>query len=79
MKQEKDEFERNRPTDEGRRNDPNVRDESAIQPGVQTNSSGPNDEANNHLTKTATDSFDANTEFGKNADPTFDEIEDENK
>ena len=79
MKEDNDQLERNRPAEEGRRNDPNVRDESAIQPGVQTASSGPNDEANNRLTETASDSFDPNSEFGKNADPAFDEVDKEDE
>ena len=72
----KDEFQRNTPSGEGTRNDPNIRDESAPQPGVQTLSSSNNDDANQHLTKTASDGFSGDTEFGKNADPKFDEIGD---
>lgn len=77
MKADKDLFDRNRPADKGRDNDPNVRDESAVRPGVQTASSGPNDEANESLTKTASDNFDTDTGFGKGADPTFDEVDNE--
>jgi hypothetical protein len=69
---------RNVPADEGRRNDPHVRDESAAQPGVNTMSSAPNDEANEELTKTASENFD--TEGRSNTgkpDPKFDEIDNE--
>lgn len=48
---------RNLPSDEGKQNDPNKRDEDARQPGVSTMSSGKNDEANQHLTETAADDF----------------------
>ena len=42
---------RNRPADEGRDHDPNLRDESAAQPGVSTVSSSDTDEANEELTE----------------------------
>ncbi|HVF81068.1 MAG TPA: hypothetical protein VM884_04005, partial [Flavisolibacter sp.] len=48
---------RNRPADEGKQGDPNIRDESAVQPGVSTLSSSDNDAVNQHLTRTASDSF----------------------
>jgi hypothetical protein len=48
---------RNVPSDEGKQNDPHKRDEDARQPGVSTMSSGENDEANQHLTETASDGF----------------------
>lgn len=69
---------RNAPAEEGRKNDPHVRDESAAQPGINTVSSGPNDEANEHLTKTGSDNF----QTGKwhsdaAADPSFDEVDNE--
>jgi len=59
---------RNRPAEEGRKNDPDLRDESAAQPGVQTMSSSTADEANQHLTETARDSF-REGDRDKNADP----------
>ena len=65
---------RNRPADEGRRNDPDVRDESAIQPGVNTVSSS-TDSGNKELTKTAAGDFRTNDEGDKNADPAFDEVD----
>lgn len=72
---EKKEFNRNNPSDEGRDNDPNIRDESAAQPGVNTMSSAKNDDANQHLTRTAADNFDENNKDG-DADARFNEVED---
>ena len=65
---------RNRPAEAGRNNDPDIRDESGQQPGVNTMSSSETDEANQHLTKTAADSF-RDEKADPNADPSFDEIE----
>lgn len=64
---------RNRPTDEGRRNDPHLRDESAQQPGTNTISSSDTDEENQHLTRTAADDF-RTTDTNENADLRFDEV-----
>jgi hypothetical protein len=69
-------IERNRPSDEGRRDDPDIRDESAIQPGVQTISPSSYDDANQNTTKSALDGpeltqFDTDTK----ADPGFDEVD----
>ena len=65
---------RNRPVDKGRNNDPYTRDDSAQQPGVNTMSdSGTDEEFNEQLSRTASDNFRENN-FGKNADPAFDEI-----
>jgi hypothetical protein len=74
MNQEKD-FKRNRTSDEGRDNDPELRDESAIQPGTSTISKSNTDNANQQVTKSALDGreqtgFDTDT----NADPAFDDI-----
>lgn len=70
---EKDkEFQRNRPAEEGRSNDPHIRDEDARRPGVSTMSSTPNDEANEDLTETAADNFDEEPRDPK-ADKRFDE------
>lgn len=76
MDKEKDEFHRNLPADEGRRNDPHRREESGQQPGVNTYSSSGTDQDNQNLTKTASDTF-REEPFGENADPAFDEIGDE--
>lgn len=64
---------RNAPAEKGRNNDPFVRDEDAQQPGVQTMSPGKNDEANQHLTRTAADNFQENKEGDEKADKKFDE------
>jgi hypothetical protein len=74
-------FDRNRPADKGRDNDPNVRDDSATQPGVSTMSdSGTGDRFNERITKTTGDNND-DPNYGSDADPAFDEISDgdENK
>jgi pyocin large subunit-like protein len=68
---------RNQPTEEGRNHDPNLRDESAIQPGVNTISSSDYDDDNEELTKTAEDDFRTEDDFDPNADPSFDEIDEE--
>jgi hypothetical protein len=65
---------RNRPVEEGRNNDPDLRDESALQPGISTVSSSDTDDANDELTKTASDDFRTGEDSGENADPGFDEI-----
>jgi hypothetical protein len=64
---------RARPADVGKRNDPNVRDDSAVQPGVSTLSSSENDEANQHLTRTASDDFKEDSAGEEKADKRFDE------
>lgn len=66
---------RNRPSEEGKQNDPNIRDESAPQPGVQTMSSSKTDEANQELTRTAADHYRTEGSDSDKADPRFDEIE----
>jgi pyocin large subunit-like protein len=64
---------RNTPTEKGRNNDPNLRDESAAQPGISTVSNSDYDEANEDLTKTAADDFREKNDFDPNADRSFDE------
>lgn len=65
---------RNRPADEGHhQKDPNIRDESAAQPGVSTLSSSDNDDINQHLTRTASDDFREDGEGDEKADKRFDE------
>ena len=64
---------RNRPAEEGTNNDPNVRDYTGQQPGVSTMSSSDTDEGNNDLSETAADNF-REEDFGSNADPSFNEI-----
>lgn len=67
---------RNVPTEKGRDNDPNLRDESAIQPGTNTISNSDYDDDNENLTETAADDFreDENKEDGR-PDPSFDEVD----
>lgn len=75
---DKDNLNRNQPAEEGRNNDPVVRDDSAIQPGVQTVSKGSNDQENEQLTKTAAEDFDTtDPDYGKDADLTYDDVGDE--
>lgn len=64
---------RNVPADKGRRNDPHMRDEDARQPGVNTLSDSKNDEANQHLTRTASDGFRKDEAGDEKADKRFDE------
>lgn len=64
---------RNRPSDQGKQDDPNIRDESAVQPGVSTLSTSENDEVNQHLTRTASDDFRQDAENDSKADKRFDE------
>ncbi len=64
---------RNTPTEEGRNSDPNVRDESAAQPGISTISNSDYDEDNEKLTETVKDDFRPETDADSNADPSFDE------
>lgn len=69
-------MERNRPSNEGRANDPNMRDESAIQPGVSTISQSSTDDANQRRTSSALDGPElTNFDTDANADPNFDEVE----
>lgn len=74
MDKPKDEFQRNLPSDEGRRGDPHRREESGQQPGVSTYSTSENDQDNQELTKTASDQF-REEPFGENADAGFDEVD----
>jgi hypothetical protein len=66
---------RNKPADEGRKNDPDLRDESAIQPGTNTISDSETDDANENLTETAKDDFRKNDDRDSRADRTFDEVD----
>lgn len=73
MKEDNNMPERNRPSKEGRDNDPNVRDESAVQPGVSTISSSDTDEANKDTTQVASDGFRTAPRDDK-ADTRFDDL-----
>ena len=66
---------RNKPTEEGRDNDPNLRDESAIQPGINTVSNSDYDDDNEELTKTAADDFREEDTDEATPDPSFDEVD----
>ena len=68
-----EEITRNTPADEGRNNDPNVRDQSAQQPGTNTMSGSDTDSLNQKLTKTASDSF-RDAKDDERADKPFDEV-----
>ncbi len=66
------ETKRNHPSEHGEDSDPNLRDDSALQPGISSIKSNDYNKANNQLTETASDDF-ADPDFGKGADKTFDE------
>jgi hypothetical protein len=66
---------RNMPTEEGKRNDPDLRDDSAIQPGVETISNSEYDEENEKLTKTGADDFRTRDDKDPGADKAFDEVD----
>ena len=72
-KHKNEDIKRNIPSEEGRRNDPHIRDESALQPGVSTISTSDFDDENQRTTKTASDSF-RTENWGADADASFDEI-----
>ena len=63
---------RNKTSDKGSNKDPETRDDSAIQPGVQTISDSDHDQDNEQLTDTA--KGDLSQAKDKNAQPRFDEI-----
>ena len=66
---------RNKPTEEGKNNDPNLREESAAQPGINTVSNSDYDEDNEELTETAADDFRDEDDSDAHADPSFDEVD----
>jgi hypothetical protein len=71
MQNEKD-ITRNRPTEQGRNNDPDLRDEDARQ-GGNTMSTSETDSAKENLTRTTSDSFREDKEGDEKADKRFDE------
>lgn len=71
MQEEKD-ITRNKPSDEGSRNDPNIRDEDARQ-GTNTMSSSKTDGAKENLTRTSSDNFREDSDGDEKADKRFDE------
>ncbi len=64
---------RNRPAEKGERNDPNIRDEDARQSDMNTISSNDSADTNQHLTRTASDSFREDSPGDEKADKRFDE------
>lgn len=70
--QEKDDIARNRPTEKGERNDPNLRDEDARQ-GGNTMSTSDTDSGKENLTRTSSDNFREDSEGDEKADKRFDE------
>jgi len=68
---------RNEPAEKGENNDSNLRDESALQPGISTVSKSTYDDDNEELTETAADDFREENNLDRNADPTFDEVDNE--
>jgi hypothetical protein len=66
---------RNEPTEQGRDNDPSRRDDSAFQPGISTVSNSDYDEANEELTKTASEDFREDESSGPSPDRSFDEVD----
>lgn len=69
---DKDDITRNRPTEKGERNDPNLRDEDARQ-GANTMSTSETDEGKENLTRTSSDNFREDSEGDEKADKRFDE------
>ena len=57
--------------------DPERKDDSSIQPGVQTVSNHENDPSNQQLTETTRDGFREDVKKDRNADPKFDDVDKE--
>ena len=70
--QDKDDITRNRPTEKGEQNDPNLRDEDARQ-GASTMSTSDTDSGKENLTRTASDNFREDSDGDDKADKRFDE------
>lgn len=66
---------RNQPTEKGSNNDPDLRDESAAQPGTSTVSNSDYDEDNEELTRTAADDFRKEDDTDPKADRSFDQTD----
>lgn len=64
---------RNKPTEKERDNDPNLRDATAIQPGISTVSNSDYDNENEKLTKTGADDFREEDNSDDHSDISFDE------
>jgi hypothetical protein len=72
---DKQETGRNRPTEKGEDRDPNLRDDSAVQPGISTTSSSDTDDDNENVTKTAADGFRTEDDDDPHADQAFDDMD----
>jgi hypothetical protein len=70
--QEEKEFVRNRPTEKGTQNDPNLRDEDARQ-GANTMSTSNTDGGKDNLTRTSSDNFREDSPGDEKADKRFDD------
>lgn len=70
MQDDKD-ITRNKPSEEGSQNDPNIRDEDARQ-GANTMSSSPTDGAKENKTRTSSDNFREDGDGDEKADKRFD-------
>ncbi len=68
---------RNRPSSEGNSNDPNLRDESAAQPGISTVSSSDTDYANQETTQSVSDDPETSDFDDELDDEDFDDEEEE--
>lgn len=66
---------RNKSADEGNNDDPQLRDDSAIQPGVNTVSTGKNDEDDQQLTETSADDYKTTDKTEAKPDRTFDQVD----
>ena len=70
---------RNRPSSEGESNDPNLRDESAAQPGVSTMSSSDTDYLNQETTQSVSDDPDTSDFDDELDDKDFEEDEEDDE
>jgi hypothetical protein len=75
MKEDTNNPKRNEPADIEKNSDPNLRDDSGLQPGIQTVSDSDNDDANENVTKTSSGNFSETTRTEYNADPAFDDMD----
>ena len=66
---------RNRPAEEGRKHNPDLRDNSAAQPGASTMSDSPTDNENQKVTRTAADNFREQNTHDEKADADLDDID----
>ena len=70
---------RNRPSSEGESNDPNLRDESAAQPGVSTMSSSDTDYLNQETTQSVSDDPDTSDFDDELDDKDFEDDEEDDE